>query len=683
MSLRMPQLAAFPTGLGAMRLSEPEVAAPEDVLLAALDGGVRLIDTASVYGPDPTPRRGKAPVGPLSNEGLVARALARLPAGLRAEVIVATKVGLVRGGTRYVPDGEPKSLTKLAERSLKMLGVETIDLLQLHVRDPRVAPEESLGALARLHERGLVRAIGLCNTTPGGIATALTVLPRGALVSVQQPLCPLVPADVAAAAALLPLCRALGLAFLAHSPLGGPEKARAPRATATLCKALGLPPESAVEARALLLAWLCTLGPDIIPLPGPTRRATLDATLRAVAGPLPEVSRAALDALFPEAVALRAQRPLGVTSSASGGLRAAAFHEASDVLDLDTACALATPAAAADADVPRPEAGDAVVLTVGIQGAGKSSAIAPWLAAGALRLNRDTLGGKLDDLIAPLARHLAEAPAGQRRVILDNTYASTRARAPVIAAARAARVPVYALWLDTPLHEARVNVTRRMIAQTGQLCGPDALKTLGEVHANLIPPAAHQTFLGFFEPPTRLEGFDAIARLPFARHTTHAATPRRRALFLDVDGTLRTSRAGEKYPLGPDDVAILPGRAEVLAAWHAAGWQLFFVSNQSGVASGKVSAEAVTAAFARTAELLGVPIVETTFCPHPAFPVGCFCRKPMPGLGVWLLDRHGLRPEDVVMVGDLGSDAAFAEGLGLRFVPADAFFGPEGPSPDP
>jgi HAD superfamily hydrolase (TIGR01662 family) len=681
MSLVTPQLATFPAGLGAMRLSDPGVADPEAIILAAVEGGVRLIDTASAYGPDPTPRRGKSLDGPPSNEGLIARALARLPAALAREVVVATKVGLVRGGARYVPDGDPRSLTKHAERSLKSLGVESISLLQLHVRDPRVPLEDSLGALARLHERGLVHAIGLCNTTPGGIATALTVLPQGVLVSVQQALCPLVPADVAAAAALLPLCRALGLAFLAHSPLGGPEKARAPRATASLCKALGLPAEAGVEARAALLRWLHDLGPDIVPLPGPTRRETLDATLAAASRPLPEGTKAALDALFPEAAALRGLRPLGVASSSAGGWRGAGLREAGAVLDAALARTLATPPPVGEEVAPSLAAGDAVVLTVGIQGAGKSSVISPWLAAGALRLNRDTLGGKLDDLIPPLARHLAERPSGERLAILDNTYASTRARAPVIAAARAAGVPIHALWLDTPIAEARVNVARRMIAQTGALCGPDALKALGEVHANLIPPAAHQTFLGFFEAPTRLEGFDSVARVPFVRHKAPRSGPRQRALFLDVDGTLRTSRAGEKYPLGPDDVALLPGRAEVLARWHAAGWLLFFVSNQSGVASGKVTVEAVTAAFARTAELLGLPVAETAFCPHPAFPVGCFCRKPMPGLGVWLLDRHGLEPEDVVMVGDLGSDAEFAAGLGLRFVNAAAFFGPDGPTP--
>jgi HAD superfamily hydrolase (TIGR01662 family) len=118
-----------------------------------------------------------------------------------------------------------------------------------------------------------------------------------------------------------------------------------------------------------------------------------------------------------------------------------------------------------------------------------------------------------------------------------------------------------------------------------------------------------------------------------------------------------------------------------LQRWVDEGYQLFFVSNQSGVASGKVSQSAVEAAFARTVELLGLPVAETTFCPHPSFPVGCFCRKPLPGLGVYLQQRHGLAPEHLVMVGDMESDRQFAEAIGARFYHTDSFFGPEPPTP--
>ena len=119
---------------------------------------------------------------------------------------------------------------------------------------------------------------------------------------------------------------------------------------------------------------------------------------------------------------------------------------------------------------------------------------------------------------------------------------------------------------------------------------------------------------------------------------------------------------------------LLPNRREVLSCWLAEGYALFFVSNQSGISSGKVSQEAVDAAFARTVELLDLPVVEVTYCPHKAFPVTCFCRKPYPGLGVMLTRKHGLDLHELVMVGDRASDGEFARALGATYHEAEAFF---------
>jgi len=71
---------------------------------------------------------------------------------------------------------------------------------------------------------------------------------------------------------------------------------------------------------------------------------------------------------------------------------------------------------------------------------------------------------------------------------------------------------------------------------------------------------------------------------------------------------------------------------------------------------------------------LGLPVTEVTYCPHPAFPVGCFCRKPLPGLGVYLIRKYKLDFDQSVMVGDMDSDAAFARGIAVRYVDANEFF---------
>jgi HAD superfamily hydrolase (TIGR01662 family) len=113
----------------------------------------------------------------------------------------------------------------------------------------------------------------------------------------------------------------------------------------------------------------------------------------------------------------------------------------------------------------------------------------------------------------------------------------------------------------------------------------------------------------------------------------------------------------------------------VLQRWLDDGYQIFFVSNQSGIASAQLDRAAAESAFLRTVQLLGLPVTEVAYCPHPAFPVGCYCRKPLPGLGVYLMQRHRLAREHLVMVGDMDSDAQFAAGLGARYFDAGEFFG--------
>ena len=105
----------------------------------------------------------------------------------------------------------------------------------------------------------------------------------------------------------------------------------------------------------------------------------------------------------------------------------------------------------------------------------------------------------------------------------------------------------------------------------------------------------------------------------------------------------------------------------------ASGYHLFFISNQSGIAEGKLSREMADATFKRTAELLRLPVTEIAYCPHQAHPVRCWCRKPMPGLGVFLMELHRLARKHLIVVGN--ADAEFASVLGARFWDARQFFG--------
>ncbi|MCC6622781.1 MAG: HAD-IIIA family hydrolase [Deltaproteobacteria bacterium] len=623
-------------GLGAMRLATAGHP-PADVALAimrhAFDRGLRLVDTADSYGVDQADMH--------AGERLVRQAIAGWSSADREQVLVATKAGLVRPGGRWLPDGRPDHLRAACEGSLVALGVDALPLWQLHVRDRKVPWEESLGALASLYREGKVARLGLCNVSADDLQTALRLLPPGSLACVQNALSPF---EAAGGHEVLALAKRHRLAFLAHSPLGGHRGAGRITKRPVFYR---IADKHGVSPQAVVLAWLMTLGDNLVPLFGATRMESVDGSVQALTLALDEADVRALDQAFPKAASLRAQAPPPEPVDETGA-----------VITL------------VSEPLPPPGTSPEVVMIIGIPGAGKSTLVAPYLEAGYLRLNRDELGGKLDGLIPPLRNALA---GPSRRVVLDNTYPTRRQRAPVLEAAREAGVPVRLLWLDTPLDEARWNVARRMIERHGRLLGPEEIAAAQREDANTIPPRAQSTWIQAFETPRLAEGFERVERRAFERRDPPGTV---RGLLLDVDGTLRRTRSGEPYPRTPGDLELLPRRREILARWQRDGWRLFFVSNQSGVHSGRVTRGVVDQAFRRTIELLGLPIDEVVYCPHQAFPVACFCRKPMPGLVTWLVTRHGLDRRLLTIVGDQPADVELARSVGARFIAAETFFGP-------
>ena len=619
----------LPLALGLLRLStegRPAEADALDVIRFALDQGVRVLDTADSYALDDRDLH--------YGEHLVRKALAAWE-GPRAQVRVITKAGLVRPKGRWAPNGRREHLRKTVEGSLKALGVERIFMLLLHANDPKTPLEESLGALAELQKEGKIEHLGLSNTSIAEVRQAERHFPVCAIENELS-----VIDRSSGVAGLVALARRMKIPFLAHRPLGGHSK------VANLLKNRAVKPIAArhgITPHEAALAALLDLGPPVIPLFGATKKASVEASLRALKVPFGERDRAELATKItfdatPDALAATAPP---VTPA---GLRVLVAGEG-------------------PGDEPE------VVVMMGIQGAGKSSEVARYLERGYARLNRDLLGGDLDDLVPKLGELLA---SGQRRVVLDNTYATRLSRYPLIRMAHAHGVPVRCRFMATPIDEAYANVVLRILERYGRLLGPDDLKELAKEDPNLPPPQAMARWAASFEAPHLDEGFSVVEEVPFVRRADPQFTGK--GLLLDVDGTLRKTLSGELFPRSPEDVELLPGRREQLQRFIDEGYQLFLVSNQSGVASGTLSKEAAEAAFARTVELLGLPVAEVAYCPHPAFPVGCFCRKPLPGLGVSLIQRHRLAREHLIMVGDMDSDRDFAKALGSRYFDAEEFF---------
>jgi len=604
-------------GLGAMRLSTaPERPSEQDaiaLLHAAWDAGLTFVDTANVYAADETE------LG--HSERLIARAR-DCWAGDPKTLVIGTKVGMARPGGRWVPDGHPEHLKRACEQSLVALGVERLDLLQLHLCDPRIPWADSIGALAELKQAGKVAHLGLCNVNVAQLEEARRLVDIVCVQNVCNPF-----DKTAFTQGMVAHCLREKLTFLAHSPVGGHRgvnRALNHRALSDVAW------RHAVTNTEVVLAWLLSLGPHVIPLPGATRLDRIESLQRALSLKLSDGDLAWLDEAFPF-----------VRETLEGAMEAPSQKSSQE---------------------------REVVLTVGIQGAGKSTWVGPLVERGYARLNRDSMGGTLASLVPKFDALVA---SGATRIVLDNTYATVQSRRDILAAARAHGLPVRCVWLDASVEDALVNVCQRMLENYGRLLSPDELKLASRKDPSVFPPAVLYRFARLFEPPELAEGFAVIERKPFQRRAGAASN---KALLLDFDGTLRRTKSGAPYPSSADDLEILPGRSEVLKRWRDEGALLLGVSNQSGVAAGRLDVPTVQALFERTCALLDVEI-DVAFCPHEAGAPQCYCRKPMPGLGVAFIERYALDRSQTLMVGDLESDAEFARILGVRYVPAAEFFG--------
>ena len=244
-------------GYGGMHLSlqeRPPEAESLRVIRAALDAGVRLIDTADVYCLD------DSDIG--HNERLIADAL-RGWNGPRGDVLVATKGGLTRPRGSWERDGRPEHLRAACEQSLRALGVERIALYQLHAPDPSVPFEESIGALADLRGEGKVQWVGLSNVAVPQIRAAEAIVP---IAAVQNRLNPFF--REALADGVVRYCEERGIGFLAYSPTGGGRLTRKlPQhpVLRPMAERLG------VSAHALVLAWVLSRSPVVIVIPSARR----------------------------------------------------------------------------------------------------------------------------------------------------------------------------------------------------------------------------------------------------------------------------------------------------------------------------------------------------------------------------------------------------------------------------
>jgi aryl-alcohol dehydrogenase-like predicted oxidoreductase len=257
----------------------PPEAQGVQVIHAALDAGMTLIDTADAYCLDATETG--------HNERLIARAL-REWAGRRELVTVATKGGIVRTGGSWIRNGRPEHLRRACDASLQALGVEQISLYQFHAPDPDVPLAESIGALAALRHAGKVRDIGLSNVSVTQIEEACAIVP---IVSVQNRLNPFF--REARSEGVVEYCGREGIAFLAYSPTGG---GRLNRKLGDIPIVRRLAGAYGCSPHAVVLAWVLAQGPSVIAIPSARQTEHAEDSARAADLSLTDADLMALDA---------------------------------------------------------------------------------------------------------------------------------------------------------------------------------------------------------------------------------------------------------------------------------------------------------------------------------------------------------------------------------------------------
>ncbi len=267
----------------------------------AIDLGITFFDTAELY-------------GPFTNEELLGAAIK----GRREGLVIATKFAMSWNGDQITGlDGSPANARRACEGSLRRLGIETIDLFYQHRVDPNVAIEETVGGMAELVKEGKVRHIGLSEAGAETLRRAARVYPIAALQTEYS----LWERDVEAE--ILPTCRELGIGFVPYSPLGRGFLAGGIRSVADLpasdwrhndprYSADNLPRNLAivdtiaavaqrhgVSNAQIALAWLLAQGPNVVPIPGVKRRATMQDSAAAPDVALSDEDLDALDAAAP------------------------------------------------------------------------------------------------------------------------------------------------------------------------------------------------------------------------------------------------------------------------------------------------------------------------------------------------------------------------------------------------
>jgi D-glycero-D-manno-heptose 1,7-bisphosphate phosphatase len=306
-------------------------------------------------------------------------------------------------------------------------------------------------------------------------------------------------------------------------------------------------------------------------------------------------------------------------------------------------------------------------ILIGIQGSTKSTLAKDLIDSNSVLISRDVEGGSIVDLLPLVEKNLSDG----KTVILDNTNLTIEVRKPFIDLAKKLKKEVHAVFMDSPIEDCQIRVLHRMYQKHGQLflTGKADFKD-----PHIFPIGALFAAQKALQKPKKEEGFNSIEEVRVIPPSFKEN--KNKALFLDIDGTLRaTEHLPHKYPTEENQVVLIADAKKMkakLESYIKDGYKLVGVSNQSGCHKKILTEEKATLIFNRTKQLIGIdfPIL---FCPHAAMST-CYCRKPQSGMAMKMIEEWNLDPSQCIMVGDRTTDKTFAQRLKMKYIPVEKFW---------
>ncbi|BAU15283.1 NADP-dependent oxidoreductase domain protein [Leptolyngbya sp. NIES-3755] len=258
----------FPIGLGGMPMSLRDRPSEDQSIATihkALELGVTLIDTADAYCRDESDKH--------HNEKLIYKAIQQY-SGDKSQVMIATKGGLMRPNGAWTQNGNPDHLRQTIRESFEALGGDKpIDLWQYHSPDPNYSIEDALTPAKEAQNQGLVRYVGVSNFSLDQLKRARDVVE---IVSVQNQYNPW--HRNPEYDGVLEYCESEGITFLPWSPLGGSGRVSQLKQFSGISD---LAAEKELSIYSLILAWMLSKSPCIVPIPGASKPESIADSVKA------------------------------------------------------------------------------------------------------------------------------------------------------------------------------------------------------------------------------------------------------------------------------------------------------------------------------------------------------------------------------------------------------------------